>query len=455
MRRRDPAWHQRMTLRLRMVLIAAGAVTVMVTVGGALIVLAVHTELINAADEVGEARADQIAELAASGRLPGQLVAADDLEAAAQVVRAGRVVSTTANATAPGFFDLPEQPPDSDVVVEVDRLPIDDDGPFRVTAVGTPTPEGDATVFVAVDVEDINETIAALARNGIVGLALLVVAVSGLCWVLIGRTLAPVGAITRQAELITARRLDQRVPEPHADDEIHRLARTINDMLGRLELSARRQERFVADAAHELRTPLASLRVRLETALARRRRVVDPQLLPDLLAETMRLSALVDQLLLLARSDTGMSGEPRPVDLDEVVIDVVRAMQDDARVEVRLGTVQPVQLLGDASLLERVVRNLVDNATRHAARSVDVSLTAEDGVAVLVVDDDGKGIPPDARREVFHRFVRLDDARGRAGGGVGLGLAIVDEIVRSHSGTVEVADSPTGGARLCVRLPVG
>lgn len=454
MKRRGPPWHQRLSLRSRMVLIAAGAVAVMVAVGGALIVLAVRAELIEAADEVGEARAEQIADLASTGSLPARLVVAEDLEAAVQVVRGGQVISTTENAAA-AVFDLPEQRPDSDTVLAVKSLPIEDDGPFRVTAYGTQTPQGAATVFVAVEVEEINETIATLVGTGIVGLALLVVAESVLCWVVVGRTLAPVDAISRQAEMITGQRLDRRVPEPHADDEIHRLARTINDMLSRLEVSAMRQERFVADAAHELRSPLAYLRVRLEAALSGRRDVADAQLLPDLLTETVRLSDLVDELLLLARSDAGLGHGARPVDLDDVVIEVVSSMQRHDRVEVRLGTIQPVQLLGEAALLELVVRNLVQNAIQHAASVVEVSLRAEGELAVLMVDDDGRGIPPHARREVFNRFVRIDDGRSRTRGGAGLGLAIVDEIVRLHSGRVEIADSPSGGARLCVQLPAG
>jgi signal transduction histidine kinase len=264
-----------------------------------------------------------------------------------------------------------------------------------------------------------------------------------------------VDAISRRAELITGQRLEQRVPEPRAHDEIRRLARTINDMLTRLELSARRQDRFVADAAHELRTPLATLRLRLETALARGKPDADEDLLPDLLAETLRLSSLVEQLLLLARSDAGrLTVQAAPVDLDDVVTDVVRANQD-RKIAVREREVQPVQVLGEPALLEQVVRNLVDNAVRHARNQVDVSLTTDAANAVITVDDDGPGIPTDARSEVFERFVRLDDSRGRASGGVGLGLAIVDEIVKLHSGTVQVTDSPASGARLRVSIPAG
>jgi signal transduction histidine kinase len=263
-----------------------------------------------------------------------------------------------------------------------------------------------------------------------------------------------VEAIRRQAEVITGQRLNQRVPEPPTRDEIYRLARTLNDMLARLEASAKRQERFVADAAHELRTPLASLRTRLETALLRGDDEAGPELLQGLWSETVRLGSLVDHLLLLARSDAGtLRARARPVDLDDVVGEVLSSTQA-GDVVLRARSVEPVQVTGDAALLEQVLRNLVENAVRHAVRAVDVSLSSEGSHAVLTVDDDGPGIPESERAEVFQRFVRLDDSRDRKRGGVGLGLAIVAEIVRVHSGRVDVSDSPSGGARLTVRLPM-
>jgi signal transduction histidine kinase len=442
----------RLSLRTRMVLITAAAVALIVAAGGVLLVTSVRRGLVDTADQIGEAQAEQIALLAQHGTLPAQLSTAEEVEVAAQVLRDGEVVSATGKATAPGFFGVPPQPPGADLVVEVARLPHTEGGPFRVTALGTATPQGPATVIVAVDVEAIHDAVTAFVREGLVALVLLTLAVAAVSWLVIGRTLAPVDAISRRAGQITGRRLDQRVPEPRTHDEIRRLARTINAMLSRLEESARRQERFVADAAHELRTPLATLRLRLETALDRPH-PADADLLPDLLGETLRLGSLVEQLLLLARSDSGrLAPQVEPVDLDEVVTSVVASTQD-LKVTVRETEVQPVQVLGEPALLEQVVRNLVENAARHAKSQVDVSLTVDAANAVITVDDDGPGIPADARTGVFERFVRLDDARNRDQGGVGLGLAIVDEIVTLHSGSVQVTESPAAGARLQVRLP--
>lgn len=442
-----------MSLRPRMVLVATAVVAAFVTLAGVLIVLGVRGQLVEAADEVGEARAKQLANAAADGMLPRTLVEADDLEVAVQVVRDGHVVSGTENALHARVFPVPQQAPGSDARVSVDHLPIHETGAFRVTAWGTRTPQGPATVFVVVDVEDISEFVPELVRQEAIGLALLVVAVAVVLWVVVGRTVGSLEAIRRRAELITGQRLDQRVPEPLAKDEIHRLARTLNAMLARLEDSAIRQAQFVADAAHELRTPLATLQARLETAVVRGEDEYDEALLLDLLLEAQRLSSLVDHLLLLARSDSGtMLAAARPVDLDDVLRDAVSFVQPDRR-SVRVSS-EPVQVVGDRALLEEVVRNLVDNAVRHARSNVEVSLTSDGGSALLCVDDDGPGIPVARRAEVFRRFVRLDGSRDRNRGGVGLGLAIVAEIVRLHRGSVEISDSPLGGARLCVRLPL-
>ena len=437
-----------------MVLSGAVAVVSAAAVTSVFIGLAIRSEMIDNADEVGEVRAEQVADLAQRGILPREIDRADDLEAAVQVVQRGMVLSSTSNASDPTFFDLPTQRPGVDKVYGLGHLPIDDDGPFRVTALGARTPHGNVTVLVAVDVGDVDEVLAALASKGVRGLGVLLAIFALVLWLVVGRTMRSVEAIRRRAEVITAQHLNQRVPEPPTRDEIYRLARTLNDMLARLEGSAKRQERFVADAAHELRTPLATLRTRLETALLRDDDEAGSQLLQELWGEAVRLGSLVDHLLLLARSDSGtLQTHARPVDLDDVIGDVLSSTQAGS---VDLGTrgVEPVQVTGDAALLEQVLRNLVENAVRHAVSTVDVSLSSDGDDAVLTVDDDGPGIPESERAEVFQRFVRLDDSRDRKQGGVGLGLAIVAEIVRVHSGTVDVSESPSGGARLTVRLPL-
>jgi signal transduction histidine kinase len=225
-------------------------------------------------------------------------------------------------------------------------------------------------------------------------------------------------------------------------------------MLGRLESSAKRQEAFVADAAHELRSPIASLQARLESELLRPHTATDDRMTRDLLRETIRMGRLVDHLLLLARSDAGtISADKIPVDLEEVVLDSITSA-GATTVPVTTGKVEPVQVMGQPALLEHVVSNLLDNAGRYADSSIDVSLRANGRYAILTVDDDGPGIPEQLREDVLHRFVRVDESRERGTGGAGLGLAIVSEIVHVHAGEIEITDSPTGGARVRVLLPL-
>jgi signal transduction histidine kinase len=447
----DPVpWRYRRSLRFRITLVTAVVVALVIAIGGVLILVALESDLEQAADDAGVLRADEVATLAERGTLPDPLEPMRDPESYAQVVAGSEVVTATDGHGSDHPFGLPEQAPGETSIADVARLPLDATGPYRVVSRGVDTPTGPVTVHIAVPVDDVEHTVKTAARIVAIGLSLMVLALATVLWFAIGRTLAPVNAIRVRADAITAERLDRRVPVPPQRDEIGRLARTVNQMLSRLESSAERQRRFVADAAHELRTPIASLRAQLETA-DRRRPGTE---LDDLVAETLRMQLLVDQLLILARADADTSWARRVVvDLDDVVDSAVASLDPSPQITVDTSAVEPVQLTGDAGLLERVVRNLLDNAVGYATAAVRVSLSAEGGVAVLTVDDDGPGVPVGRREEVFERFVRLDDARDRDRGGVGLGLAIAEEIVRAHGGRVLVEDAPSGGARFVVTLP--
>jgi signal transduction histidine kinase len=231
----------------------------------------------------------------------------------------------------------------------------------------------------------------------------------------------------------------------------------MNTMLDRLQASQRRQRRFVADASHELRSPVASLRQHAEVTRAHPEATTSAALAGTVLAEALRLQRMIDDLLLLARADEdGLVLRRRPVDLDDVVLDEVRRLRAETRLEVDASGVSAGGVDGDADALRRVVRNVVDNAARHAAGRVRLALVEEDGTVAFTVEDDGPGVDPDERERVFERFVRLDDARGRNGdeaGGAGLGLAIVAEVVAAHGGTVTIGDGALGGARVETRLP--
>ena len=446
-------WYQRLSLRTRMMLTAAIAVAVVQSLGGYLVLSLLRTELIETAQDDGRSEARRIAELAAHGVLPDELPRTGDLSTAVQVIQSGVVISGTPNALNRRLFVMEELKPGKTRTAERKSLPIDENGPFRVVGLGTRTPTGTATVYVAVDVEDIEEFVDLTAELGAISLVGLVLSLAGVFWVVIGRTLAPVAAIQTRADAITGSELHQRVPEPIGRDEISDLARTINAMLGRLESSAKRQEAFVGDAAHELRSPIASLQARLETVIGTAAPSEQP-VLHDLLRETTRMGRLVEHLLLLARTDAGtISADRVPVDLDDLIREAATSFESET-VSIDISDVEPVQVLGQPALLEQVVSNLLDNAGRYAESRIDVSLHANGSRAVLAVDDNGPGIPAELRTDVLERFVRVDESRERGTGGAGLGLAIVSEIVRIHDGEVEVNESPTGGARVRVLLPL-
>jgi signal transduction histidine kinase len=277
---------------------------------------------------------------------------------------------------------------------------------------------------------------------------------AGLIWWLVGRVLRPVEAMRAEVDRISASRLDRRVPLPTTTDEVARLAATMNAMLDRLARSSERQRRFVADAAHELRSPLARIRAELEVDTAHPSSADLATTHASVLAQTGVLQRLVDDLLLLARGDAGaLTVQPRPLDLDDVVERAAEARRGSRPIDTR--KVRPVQVAGDEAQLARAVGNLLDNAVRHARTGVAVALdVGPQGTVALTVADDGPGIPAEAREAVFERFTRLDDARSADDGGAGLGLAIARDIARRHGGDLTVVDAGRGGARFLLTLPV-
>ncbi len=285
--------------------------------------------------------------------------------------------------------------------------------------------------------------------GGVPAAALLV---GGVAWFAVRRSLRAVGGLRAEVDGVRAGDLARRVPVPDSGDEITELAVTMNEMLARLDRSVRRQSQFTADASHELRTPLASLRTQLEVQLAHPDRLDWRRSCENAVLDVTRMETLAADLLLLSKLDADQPAGTEPVKLADLVAAHVAARIPPDGVEVQLEASPVVR--GHAGRLERVLRNLVDNAERHAKSRVTITLTASGGQCVLTVEDDGPGIPAEQRERVFDRFVRLDEDRAREDdGGSGLGLAIAAEIARTHGGTLRVADS-TSGARLELRLPL-
>ncbi|MEU8802865.1 HAMP domain-containing sensor histidine kinase [Spirillospora sp. NPDC048819] len=324
---------------------------------------------------------------------------------------------------------------------------------YRFAAVEATTPAGETvTVHAGATLATSRDAVAAVGRAMLLGLPALLGVVAGVTWLVTRRALRPVAAIRGElAEITSSGDLTRRVPVPRSRDEVAELAGTTNQTLAALERSVTRQRGFVADAAHELRTPIASLRTQLEVAAAHPR-LLDVAELTD---DVVRLQHLAADLLLLARLDAGERPvSPEPVDMAELVRDELRRRPAGARdLAIEADVAEAPSVPGSRVRLARVLSNLLDNAERHAAAGIRVRLGAQDGMAVLRVADDGAGVPPDDRERIFERFVRLDESRSRDDGGAGLGLAITHDVVRAHGGQITVGDAPEGGALFEVRLP--
>ncbi len=287
----------------------------------------------------------------------------------------------------------------------------------------------------------------------LIGVPVVVLDIGLVAWLVVGRALRPVEAIRRRVTEIRSSALDRRVPEPPGDDEIARLARTMNEMLDRLERSSDRQRQFVSDASHELRSPIASIRTQLEVAAAHPEAIDWPEVAAGVLEESGRMERLVDDLLALARADEGaIRRRTETVDLGEIVLSELERVDGPA---IESDGVSSQVVDGDALALRRVIRNLLDNASRHAASRLSVEVRRDAAAVIVEIADDGAGIAVGDRERIFERFTRLEEGRARDAGGAGLGLAVVREIVAAHGGEVSVAGGHLGGACFTVRLPAG
>ncbi len=435
------SWLRLASVRARTSLAATAVVLVALTAGSLLLVWFQYEALHESVEDAVELRADEVAEQVEATGAPEQpVIDPNNLEEDDD----GLLVRVTTQGG-------------NEIVYATDRFPpqVDDpqDGSYIVATEDAEYEGVRYVVTVASSSEEAAESANVLIPLLVLGVPILGLVVGFTTWWLTGRALRPVERIRAEVSEIGEEELGRRVPVPGSRDEVHRLAVTMNDMLDRLESSQHRQRRFVSDASHELRTPLAVLRQTGEVARAHPDALPADELADTVLEESARMQRLVEQLLVLARSDEGrLLAERRDVDLDDLLLaEAGRARA--AGLAVDTTGVGAGRVLGDAGALAQVVRNLVDNAMRHATGRVRLSLAPEAGTAVLTVEDDGPGVPAEERERVFERFVRLDEARASQDGGSGLGLAIVREIARQHGGDAALDGSDLGGARVTVRLP--
>lgn len=429
---------RRPSLRLRLTLLTSGLLCVALAVGAVVLTGVLQRSRVAALDDVLRDRVATVAELSTADRLPGTLPVSEPGEIAQLLDSEGLVAATSPNASRtlpllPLAFveDAGEQ-----WVGTTTQSGYDDE--VRAAVRGTTFQGAPAYAVATLPLGEVQGLVDALSLSLAVVVPVLTLLLGVTIWVVLGRALRPVDEMRRAAADVVRRGGSGSLPVPE-QEELGALALTLNDLLDRLQSSAARQRTFVADAAHELRSPIAALRASLEVAAAHPEAYATPELVADLGREVLRMQGLVDDLLLLARVGS-TPARVQDVDLAAVVAEVADRAQVTGAGRAR----------GDAGAIGRVVRNLVENAVRHAATAVRV--TVADGA--VTVDDDGAGIAPEDRARVFERFVRLDDAREREAGGSGLGLAIAREVAREQGGDVELADSPLGGLRAVLRLPV-
>jgi signal transduction histidine kinase len=313
---------------------------------------------------------------------------------------------------------------------------------------------GSAPILVeAQQIGQIDQTISSLTLLLAVVLPILAVVLAALIWFIVGRAMKPVEAVRVAVAHISDTDLDERVVGPGTGDELERLVETMNRMLERLQATIKRERRFVADASHELRNPIAGVRAALESGSGTAEGLRAGR--DAALSALQHLQDLAEELLVLDTvGHAELSMAAAPVDLDELVLMQAEQLRRNTPLEVDSSKVSGGQVLGSEIDMMRILDNLVSNAVRHADRRIAFSLTEQDDWVVLTVVDDGPGIPEDKREMVFERFTRLDGHRNRSSGGAGLGLAIVREIVGKYGGSVRIDETGTGsGACAVVRLP--
>lgn len=443
------------TVRWRSTLLAALLMSIALALGAVVMLLLYRNQLEANLDQTLRQQAQDRALLLDEGNSPDALVTVLQEEALVwigtpegEAVAIGGAIFPLENPVPATIGDVStvdilveERKPD-----EVERERMD----LRVGSVLTA--DGTLVVLAGAETEVIDETLSGLVQLFVLAVPILGLLVGGVTFFTAGRVLEPVERIRTQAEGIGGETLGERVPVPESGDEIHDLAVTMNSMLDRLEAHERSLRQFSADASHELKSPIANVRALVDTT-----ELNDPewsQVRSRLTGETDRLRDLVDNLLFLAASSGGRRRRPpAPVDLDDLVFDEAELLASTSAVSVDLSGIEPVQVLGDRGDLQRLVRNLADNAARHASGRVRFTTSTSGSTVELRVADDGDGIAEEDRGRVFERFTRLDEARARDDGGSGLGLSIVRQIAEYHDGSITVGTADLGGAEFRVVLP--
>jgi signal transduction histidine kinase len=443
-------------IAVRSAFMSALVVLVAMTIVGTVLCGVLYRSLFSALDAAAVERLREIAaglQSDSPAELDTSLLAADERIVAVQIVDpAGAVIQRSSSAPGRPLVDIGTSGPA--VRSGIPAIPsVGDD--MRVAAQNVDTRTGRYTLLVGAGTESVESTVVTVALGLAATAPIVTAAAAAATYLLVRRSLRSVEAIRARVAQISASDLTERVPVPQHRDEISALAATMNEMLSRIESGQAAQRRFVGDASHELRSPLTTVISALEVCVAHPELLDEELATSTLLPEAHRMQALVDDLLILARADErGLALRHDDVDLDDLAAAEAARLQRET--PLTLGTdLTPTRLVGDFGALSRMLRNLLDNAARHAASHIEVSVRPERDNACITVEDDGPGIPMAYRERVFDRFVRLNSDRARSSGGTGLGLAIVAEIVSAHGGSVRITDRDGCGTAVCVQLPLG
>lgn len=444
-------------VRTRSTVAVTAAVAAVLAGSAVLLLLLLRRDLVAAADAAARQRAGDVTALLAERRLPAVIPSSSDETGVVQVLSPeGAVLASSANIAGESPLPAVRLRPGQSVVRTLHDLPVaeGDNERYRVLTLATVTPDGPRQVVVAVSLRQADAALASTGRTLATGLPAVLLVTAAVTSVGVGRALRPIERIRLGAAALSGAAPSGRVPVPQTNDEVHRLATTMNSLLARMQDASERQRRFTADASHELRSPLANLAAVLEVASA----ADDPQQWRDsaseLRRELGRMSHLVDDLLLLSQVDSAAPQRTVEVDLDDLVHAEAQRLRQLGTVQVAVPPLPALRVAGDPHRLARAIRNLGDNAARHARERVTLSLRRDRRDAVVQIADDGAGVPEAERERVFERFTRLDDARARDTGGSGLGLAISREIAQAHHGQLRMLAGEAPGATFELRLPL-
>lgn len=444
----------RLGIAARSATVSAMVVLFALTFAGASLDLILYRSLLAGVDDATVGRVRAIVDALHSDSpddLDSTLLTTNQRVVAVQVVDPdGKVVRRSGLAPATPLIPITEFDLNLRRGMSDDAVPKDD---MRVSAQRVNTAAGEYTVIVGGGSEAVEATARIVALLFACGAPIIIGVAAAASYRLVRRSLQSVDAIRGRVAEISTSDLAERVPVPASRDEIAALAVTMNEMLERLEAGHRAQKQFLSDASHELRSPLATIVSGLEVVEAHPDLLNAELVVDTLLPEAHRMRLLIEDLLLLARADEqSLVMRKEQVPLDELAEVEAARVRRGAHCAIHT-TISPARLIGDSAAVSRVIRNLVDNAVRHAKSRVDISVGSRGDDVVLIVGDDGPGIAPADRARVFERFLRLDADRARSGGGTGLGLAIVAEVVAAHGGTVSIDDRRGGGTTIIVTFP--